>query len=324
MKDKKKIEELTDDQKAQMPFYVKKWINIGINTDRLDYDHTKKIVDNFREIINMSPAPMIIVDNPIEAWVTCCLFEGGIPIENLRKEIIEVFNGNPKKHNIPKASLPYQTGSFFASVFSFYDYMFECVGVELDKDLWVKYKKWEATSEIGMIYPLDNLTVVCEKPTEIHLNENLVLHRDGGPAVVYAGLGDYKIYCLNGVTVPEYLAVTDAEKLDINKYHEEKNADVKAEFVRKIGIERFKELGRLMDTYKNYSEEEYPWYYKSQYELYDMEAIFQGLQKAPYLSMVNQTVPGVFHFEGISPACNTIEDALKERFGGQFCIREIK
>jgi hypothetical protein len=325
MSEKKKIEELTEEQKAQMPAYVEKWIKIGTNTDRLDFDTTQKTVDGFREIINMAPAPLMIVDNPIEAWVACVLFdEHKVPLENLREEMVTVFNGNPKKYVIPKASLPYQTGSFFASVFSFYDYMFECVGVEIDQELWVKYKKWEATAHIGMIYPLDNLTIVCEKPTEIHLNENRVLHRDGGAALVYAGLGDYKIYSLNGVTVPEYLAVTPAEKLDITKYHEEKNADVKAEFVRKVGVERFLNLGEKLDTYEKYQGAEYEWWHKSGYELWDMQALFDGLSYAPYLKMQNMTT-GIYHLEGVSPQCRTLKDAICERFGGRdLVIKEIR
>jgi hypothetical protein len=312
---KEKITSLTDDQKAQMPKYVEKWIGIGLDTSRLDFDNTKKIVDDFREIINMGEAPLMIVDNPIEAWVVCHLVEQGISSENLHSEMVSVFNGNPKKYNIPRASLPYQTGSFFASVFSFYDYMFECVGVEIDKDLWIKYKKWEETSKIGMIYPLDNITIVCQKPLEVHMKDG-VIHREGGPAIRYSGLGDFNIFALNGVNVPEYLAVTPAEEIDINLYNREVNADVKAEFVRKVGIERFLNHGKKMDTYENYPKDTHEWYHKSEYELWDMEVLFTGLDSAPYLKMLNQTT-GIWHLEGVSPKCQTVEDALKERFGGR-------
>ena len=319
---KAKIESLTDAQKEQMPSYVDKWVKIGTNTDRLDFDHTAKIVDSFRSLIKMQPAPLLIVDNPIEAWVACCLSKAGVALDDIKGEMVGVFNGNPKKYTIPKAALPYQTGSFFASVFSFYDYMFECVGVEIDNKIWADYKRWEITSDIGIIYPLDDLSVVCEKPTAIHLNEARLLHRDGGPALTYAGLGDYVIYSLNGVTVPKYLAVTPAEQLDIALYHSEKNADVKAEFVRKVGIERFLDLGQLIDTYKNYSESEHAWWHKSEYELWDMQAIFDGLPSAPYLAMKNQTSK-IFHLEGVSPACRTVEDALRERFGAAYKIKDI-
>jgi len=310
-----KIEKLTPEQEAKFPEYVKKWIDIGTDTSRLEHDKTEKIVNSFRKLINMEEAPLIIVENPIEAWVACCLVEHGVKKENLISEMKQVFHGNPKKYEIPEASLPYQTGSFFASVFSFYDYMLEELKIDIDKDLWIKYKTWESTSQIGCIYPLDNISIVCQKPLYIKLNENNVLHCDGGPALEYAGEGDFKVYALNGVSVPEYLAVTPSHQIDLDLYNKEENADVRAEFIRKVGIERFLDKGILMDTYKNYDQEEHEFWYSSEYELYDMKAMFPSLKSAPYLKMRNATT-GIWHMEGVSPECTTVSQALKERFNG--------
>lgn len=321
---KTKIEKLTEEQAAKMPEYVNKWIKIGTNTDRLDQVSTKKTVDNFRNLIGkVVDVPLLIVDNPLEAWVACCLTEQSVKFEDLKSEIVKVFNGNPDKRVIPKATLPWQTGSFFASTFSFYDFMFEEVGVELDQELWANYKAWEATSNIGCIYPLDTLTVVSQKPTEIHLNENNVLHKEGGPALTYAGLGNIKIFSLNGVRVPEWLAVTESEKIDLNQYNDITNADVRAEFVRKMGIESFLDKGKMIDSYLNYDKQTHEWWHKSEYQLVDMSCMFSGLDYAPYIKMTNQTT-GIYHMEGVSRACRTVGDALKERFGGRdFIIRDI-
>lgn len=320
----KKIDKLTPEQEAKMPEYVEKWIKIGTNTDRLDPTRTKKTIDNYRKLINKTiDVPLLIVKNPIEAWVVCCLNEEKVPFENLITEMEKVFNGNPEKRNIPKASLPWQSGSFFAPTFSFYDFMIEELGVELEQELYAKYKIWEATAQIGCIYPLDNITVVCEKPTVIHLNENNVLHKDEAPALEYDGLGDFKVYALNGVRVPEYVALTPAEQLDLEYYNKITNADVRAEFVRKIGIERFLDKGTLMDTYENYDAETHEWWHKSQYELWDMSFLFDGLDYAPFIKMTNMTT-GIFHVEGVSPECRTVSAALKERFGGRdFVISSI-
>jgi hypothetical protein len=328
MSEKQKIDKLTPEQEAKMPAYVQKWIDIGTNTDRLDPVRTKKTIDQYRALINRPvDVPMIILDNPLEAWAACHLITNfGVRIEDLNAELDGVFNGNPKKYDIPPAQLPWQSGSFFAATFSFYDFMFEEVGVEIDAELYAKYKTWEATSQIGCIYPMEEYTIVSEKPTEIHLNFNAAnrLHRDGGPALTYAGRGNLKVYSLNGVRVPEYIAVTPEEKLDLDYYKTITNADIKAEFVRKAGIERFKELGTLLDTYKNYQGEEYIKWHDSQYELWDMEAIFDGLSSAPYLSMVNQTT-SIFHFEGVSPDCQDLKSAIKQRLGGRdMVIKEIK
>lgn len=320
---KQKITELTKEQEALMPVYVDKWRNIGCNTDRIDRVRAEKTVNSLRKIIGMQEAPVLFADNPIEAWVMCCLLEQGVSVEDVSVEMVDVFNGNPKKWEIPQASLPWLTGSFFASVFSFYDYMIEVVGVEIESELWAKYKVWEATSELGCIYPLDNCTIVSEKPCAVYLNENHVLHRDGGPALSYAGHGDFNIYVLNGVEVPEWLAVTPAQHIEIERYNEITNADVKAEFVRKLGIERFLDKGTIIDTHKEYEGDEYEWWHKSQYELIDMNCLFESLPYAPYIKMVNQTT-GIYHVEAVSPACRTLRDALRERFGGRdFVIKAI-
>lgn len=313
------IKELTEKQKAAMPSYVQKWTAIGTSTERLDYDTTVEIVNDFqRLILGTKETPVIIVDNPIEAWVCCCLFglDKETTVNNVVAKMQEFFNGNPKGYDMPKPKMPYQTGSFFAATFSYYDYFFEQFGYDAFKipaDLQEKYQAWERTSEIGMIYPLDNVAIVSQKPTEIHLNENNVLHKDGAPALRYAGLGKVELYYLNGVKVPKYLVMTPSHELTVEQFKAEKNADIRAEFIRKMGVERLLEEGKKVDTYENY---DYPFWSESEYELWDMSAIFTTHNYAPFLKMRNPTTK-VWHVEGVSPSCRTLGDAIKERFGGR-------
>jgi len=313
------ITKLTDEQVALFPTYVKKWIDIGMNTDRLDYDATSDIVGDFRELIEMErDVPLLLCKNPIEAWVICELVtNNNVDIKDVFVEMATVFDGNPKKYVIGQASLPYQAGSFFGSVFSFYDYFYHETEVEIKPELLEKYKAWENTSKIGCIYPLENMTVVCEKPTEINMSEAGLLHKDGSAALVYDGLGDFKIFYLNGILVPEYLATTDSQKLSIDDYNQETNADVKAEFIRKVGIERFLDRGKKVDSFENYPDtEEYEWWHKSQYELWDMSFMFPTLDYAPYIKMLNLTTK-IWHVEGVSPESRKLDQALKERFSGR-------
>lgn len=310
-----KIESLTPEQEAKMSDYVSKWIAIGTDTKDVPEDEACEIVKDFRELISLkSDVPTMFVDNPIEAWVMCCLHEQQVKLENLQEEMVKVFN-KESTYSIPQASLPYNT-CLLSYVFSFYDFMFEEVGVEIDSDLMRKYKIWERTSKLWAIYPLEALTVVCRKPVSVHLNESNTLHCDGGPALEFRGLGDFKLHCLNGVRVPEYLAVTPSHEIDLNMYNKETNADVKAEFVRKVGIERFLEMGNLVDSYKNYDQEDHPFWWKSEYELWDMKCLFPSLPSAPYVKMRNFTT-GIWHMEGVSPACKDLPLAIKERFGGR-------
>lgn len=128
-------------------------------------------------------------------------------------------------------------------------------------------------------------------------------------AVEYKNWG---VYSLNGIRVPEYLAMTPSEDLEIDWFHQQQNADVRTEFVRKFGVERMLSMGKKIDTHENYDEE---WWTKSEYELWDMASLFPNLDYQPYLKMQNQTTK-VWHVEAVSPNCRTLEDAIKERFGG--------
>jgi hypothetical protein len=55
---------------------------------------------------------------------------------------------------------------------------------------------------------------------------------------------------------------------------------------------------------------------KSQYEVWDLKALFPGLEYQPFVKMLNQTT-GIWHMEAVSPNCRNLKDALKERFGGR-------
>lgn len=320
----KQITEITKEQEAQMPRYVDKWVKIGTNTSRLSRPTVSNIVGHLRKLIDLKEdVPLIIVDNPLEAWVMSTLIlTHNVSVDDVQVEMESVFDGNPKKYDIPRCELPWMVGSFFASTFAFYDFMITELGVELDRELWTKYKIWEASSRLGCVYPLETVTIVSEKPKHIYL-ENGKLHKDGAPALTYAGLGDIKIWSLHGVEVPEWLAKTPSHELTLEDYNKLSNADAKAEFIRKVGIERFLDQGEVIDTYTSYDKDTHDWWHRSEYELVDMNKIFSTLDYAPYLKMVNQTTK-IFHMEGVSPECKTVGEALKERFGGKdFIIESI-
>ncbi len=188
-----------------------------------------------------------------------------------------------------------------------YDYG-KFLGVKFDNykyDLFLNF-----TSEVHFIIPYKGICFISEKPTEINW-ENQMLHKDGGMAVKYKD--GYGMYCLNGIKVPEYLAITPESELDIDFFKKETNADIKAEFIRKFGIERMLDLGKKIDSYKNY--EEGLWI-DSEYELWDMANIFESIDYAPHLRMKNLST-GTWHLEGVSPECRSLEQALRFRMKGK-------
>lgn len=287
------IESLTKEQEARMPLYVKKWVDIGFNTVPFTQAEAEQIIHDYqREILQVKETPVEVYDNPIAAW-----------------EAVEKLHGGEK---IPFV-YPYQDGSFFAANFAYYDFFISEKLVTLPADLQKKFDMWVATSKLGYIYPFDEVCIVCQKPTKINLDDRGRLHADGEQALQYKGWG---FHALNGVTVPEYLAMTPAEDLKMDFFTKEQNADVKAEFVRKYGVERMLDLGKKIDDYTKYDQENNTWWWKSEYELWDMKVLFPGLDYQPYLRMKNQTT-GIWHLEAVSPSCTTLQAAIKERFGGK-------
>ena len=199
---------------------------------------------------------------------------------------------------------------WFASWAGYYDYA-EMIGVKFDKE--AKGIFQDFCREVPLIYGFDKLAIICHKP-EISWQKmpdekgkltRRILHNSNGPAIKYRD--GYEVYCLNNVAVPGWLVKTDCGKLEVDKGLALENADQKAEFVRKYGIERLKKLGKIVDSYKNYDDE---WFTKSEYELIDMSPLFKTLKYAPYLSMKNQSVPGVYHMEGVHPSVKTVQAAV--------------
>ena len=161
-------------------------------------------------------------------------------------------------------------------------------------------------------------------------SDNYELHNENGPAIEYLpGKNNSSLYFLNDILVPEELVMTPADKLSPELYKQERNADVRTEILRKIGIDKFIDEGQIIDSWEYYDDSlpNYQWWKKSEYKVIDMHKLFPGVVSAPHLYMKNQTT-GVYHLEPVAPTVKTISDALTDRFGGikesEYIIMSIK
>jgi hypothetical protein len=279
--EKKVIEHLTEENKAKIPEYIKKWLDVGTSTERINPERAQWISDYFYEkLLKLPKVPVVICDGPIAAWQEVCNHvNGGKPIDYV---------------------YPYIDGSFDGGYFAFFDYCQEVLGAVLTPDLKEKYEWYKATTGIGLFFPLDDVCIISQKPIEIHI-EDRNLSADRTPAIAYAD--GFKIYSLHGITVPQWLAETPAELLDPKKIltdPELKDVDVRREFIKKIGIQRcLKELGwKPIDA-------------KDNYELGTVEVI-DGSPRV-YLKMENPSLPGIWHVEAVHPDCKTVQDAINWR-----------
>ena len=192
---------------------------------------------------------------------------------------------------MPSFVSAYCCAYWWAGFCAWCDYLREVLDVDLPD-----YSVLSDVIDIGMVWPLDDTVVVCGKPQLIHTNEH-GLHCDGGPALAYAD--GTQLFCLNGVAVPEDIAVPHHATIPVQRWVQEKNVEVKREIIRKVGIERiYNELGAtVVDSL-------------GEYELIDMKLTDEITGR--YLKMVNPSIDTI-HIEGVPSECMTVADALHSR-----------
>lgn len=149
--------------------------------------------------------------------------------------------------------------------------------------------------------------IVSDFPEIINKDAGNLPHADGQPQMKWRD--GWATYYLHGVRCPEWLVMTDVDKLDPNMIMGIKNVDQRREGIRKIGVERCLSLlgAKKVDSwsYETENGQEHP------YELYEMTLPgASGVSKA--LKMRNPSI-GVYHVEFVWPGVTTCKEALAWR-----------
>ena len=157
---------------------------------------------------------------------------------------------------------------------------------------------WGLSRSTGWFWPFAGAVIFTPRPSELHMVHGQ-LHRDGAPAILYPD--GFALFRLNGISVPEWLAVKPAAEIQPREMLGISNAEVRREFVRKVGIVRICQglNARVVSSC-------------GLYELLELD-IGDG-RRRPYLKMQNPSVDAV-HIEGVHPDCKTVQDALNYRNG---------
>lgn len=187
------------------------------------------------------------------------------------------------------------------------------------------YSALRASIVLDCIYPLDDVCVLSQMPTEIHRLGD-VLHREDGPAVAYGD--DLLVYSLHGVRVPAEVVMTKARNMDkeflVRHMLRTENVEVKREILRKVGMERYvATLGaEVMDRMSVWVDNEHRVFRSNKggklrevpYELLRVDIGEDGLELRA-LKMKNPSVD-LWHVENVPPTVETVMQALEFRNGG--------
>ena len=301
-----RIKSLTPKQEARMPEFVEKWLKIGLSTHPANHEIAEKwIQEAYVEGKETYPGT-IWVGSPMG-----CVYAGAL--QGVERGVwqgveqgVEQGVRQGVRHGVRQGVLEsvwrgvwdnFCFGLHESTWLSFYDFFLEVCGLSICKPL---YPMMKLAENCGWWLPYREIVIASEKPSflkQASVNGNPRLHCDGGPAIAYPD--GYAMWFLNGVPVSREIAETPADKLDSKLVLSEKNAEVRREIVRKIGVDRVLTTlgGKELETWGNYS-------------LISMD-LGDGRHR-PYLKMLNPSV-GTWHVEGVHPECRTIEEALNWR-----------
>lgn len=322
------ITNLTQEHLAAIPAHVAKWVDLGLHPDQITKEAAQKIIDGvYKHVLKKPSVPVVLCPSPRYAWYAVCCYKS--VMESVWESVVEAVRdsvGNSVRESVRVAVMesvwesvrvavmeavrdsvgesvmnsvwPWLDGHWMSYFFSYYDFFFDVIGVT--NPVPEAYSALHETSKMDVIYPFDDVCIVSMNPT-VHVNGDGRLHCENGPAIQYPQDG---YYFLHGVRVSKELVETPAELLDPTMILTEANAEVRREIVRKIGIERVcQKLGaETIATGKDYI--------GNNCELIQLEV--QGdIQR--YIKLINPSVAGIYHIEGVPNECNTIEEALDSR-----------
>jgi hypothetical protein len=320
------IIKLTQKQKEKIPAYCKKWRDIGHNTSPINKSESENAIKKYLNIARIKCDTILFFSSPIICNLAYFLLKSQLGSQlhsQLGSQLGSQLHSQlgSQLHSQLHSQLGSQLDSRLLSQLdsqlelngwtdgncsvgwcNFYDFI-DCELTKMDNNtrkIWNLYCDYVKTS--FWIYPFNGICLASDRPSEIHFNDKNQLHNEHGMSVKFSD--DWGIYTLNGVSVTKDIVMTPAEKIDPTIILTEKNVEIRREIVKKIGIERVcqKLNSRTIDTGLDYN--------NKQCELLCIDIHGKTYK---YIKLVNPSVEGIYHIEGVSTECNTIEDALTYR-----------
>lgn len=174
----KKNEKLTAEQKALLPVYRDKWLEIGLSTEPLDFEKAKIAVCTAYESAGLSkPTKFYTAKSPFDAIRV-------VQELNPKMEAKAIFN-----------DMTY--GCHDANWLGFYQYFRDVLNLEVCKKL---NGLMDLASHCGWLNMYEDIVVFQDRPEHIKFDDQNRLHCENGPAILYRD--GYGVYAWHGVRIP--------------------------------------------------------------------------------------------------------------------------
>lgn len=199
----------------------------------------------------------------------------------------------------------YQGGNQWSAWDSFISFFRHIAKLDLDYSKWDHWETASLHSSFRIMHK--DFCIISDRPRVLTVNDKNQPHNETGPFCKWSD--GSSLYSLNGVRVPAWLVETPAKDIDISLLLKETNAQVRAEIVRKVGINRV--VAELKSEVIDKQDD---------YELLLLD-LGDG-RKREFLKMKNPSV-NLVHVEGVKPGIKTVQDALAWRNGTEVKPTEL-
>jgi hypothetical protein len=174
----KQIKSLTAEQTAKMPEYTKKWIDIGLSTEPVDFEKAKAAICQAYKATGLTePTNFHVVESPIAAI-----------------KLIQTLDPKQKPKDIFDNMI---YGPHDASWLGFYQFFRDEVGIQ---DCHKLDGLIELANHCGWLNVYADTVVFQDRPEVIKFDDQKRLHNPDGPAIRYRD--GYSVYSWHGVRIP--------------------------------------------------------------------------------------------------------------------------
>ncbi len=306
------LDSLTKQQADLMPQVVEEWLAIGLCCEPLDFGAAKLAVAKTYQSAGLAPPSLYFVaDSPLHGALMSITVRAQVGDQvgaQVRDQVRDQVRAQVRAQVRDQVGAQVG-GAHDAPWLSFYDF-FRRAGFR--EEVRLLDGLTDLARHCGWWSPYRGFAVLQHRHSSVHFGSGR-LHCDGGPAVLYRD--GFSVWALNGVRVPEWLAVDRAESIDPSKIRQLKNAEVRREFVRKVGLDRirYKLSGLVLDKktvpLKTPIASDWPC-------RYSVESLDFGNGTVRHvLVMDNPSLPEVEHVEYVPVSCRTVEEAMNFRLG---------
>lgn len=269
------IEKLTDEQIARFPDYVKKWTDIGLSTEPLNFEEAKRHAADAYKVAKLEPPKywfrfgspetavnaIFMVDSlsnfsdkdtdtevvgDTSKWIK--IFDNMYEQYSAQFKDIE-WNDNVKARMLSVVSKAYAGPDLYTKLKGHFDnFMYgnhDAAWLSFYDFFYQEFDlecthdlipSFELAKNCGWWSAYGDVCFLQDRPSKIVMNEENVLHNENGPAIEYPD--GSKVYCLEGMWFPE-VVVMDPHLISLEMIDEESNSEKRRIMLERYGYERY-------------------------------------------------------------------------------------